>query len=739
MFFVLRSVLSLLVLSAVLVGCKDSPSISVEPSLSVEIPKVLQARALPSNGILTAYIIVDPPSGTRHPLQVNSVSNTVSGTIQASIGPHTLQLVFEFTDNSYGKVVLARVEASITVGVGSNNSLSFDSQNYDYSVDADGDAFSNVDELLAGTDPTDNQSVPIYVNPFPLPQSLPEITGATLTIAPKELQFSWDSVAGADHYRLLENADGMSGFSVIASNITATHYNHSIAVHQTDWLSAQYRLEACDANEVSCVSWVKSLNVIDSVAAIAYLKAFNTGSGDEFGISVSLSGDGQTLAVGARGESSSAIGVMGDQTDNTAPASGAVYLFTHTINGWRQEAYLKAVNSDAGDWFGFDVSLSGDGQTLAVGAPLEDSRATGVNGNKTDNQMVNSGAVYLFVRDVFGWNQQEYLKASNTGSNDWFGASVSLSGDGQTLAIGAFSEDSNAVGVNGNQLDNTAIDSGAVYVFSNNINNWSQRAYIKASNAEAGDWLGSSISLSDDGQTLAVGALFESSNVVGINGNQINNLALESGAVYVFVNDIAGWNQKSYLKSSNTGVGDWFGGSVSLSGDGQTLAVGADGEDSGAKGVGGNQLDNSTIDSGAVYLFVRDFSGWSQQAYLKASNGGGNFGTSLGLSGDGSTLVAGAFLEDSGSVGVNGDQLSNSEVDAGAVYLFVRNFSSWSQKSYLKASNTRADNSFGAGVSLSDNGQALAVGAYLEDGGAVGVNGSQVQGASIDSGAVYLY
>jgi len=83
--------------------------------------------------------------------------------------------------------------------------------------------------------------------------------------------------------------------------------------------------------------------------------------------------------------------------------------------------------------------------------------------------------------------------------------------------------------------------------------------------------------------------------------------------------------------------------------------------------------------------------------------------------------------------------LSNSEVDAGAVYLFVRNFSSWSQKSYLKASNTRADNSFGAGVSLSDNGQALAVGAYLEDGGAVGVNGSQAQGASIDSGAVYLY
>ena len=188
----------------------------------------------------------------------------------------------------------------------------------------------------------------------------------------------------------------------------------------------------------------------------AYLKASNTGGGDRFGHSVSLSGD--TLAVGANYEGSSATGVNGNQSDG-AIESGAVYVFTRNGTTWSQQAYLKASNTGGGDNFGFSVSLSGD--TLAVGAIYEDSSATGVNGSQSDGAF-ESGAVYVFTRSGTTWSQQAYLKASNTGGDDWFGFSVSLSGS--RLAIGADQEDSSATGINGNQKDNRATRSGAVYV-----------------------------------------------------------------------------------------------------------------------------------------------------------------------------------------------------------------------------------------------------------------------------------
>ena len=106
------------------------------------------------------------------------------------------------------------------------------------------------------------------------------------------------------------------------------------------------------------------------------------------------------------------------------------------------------------------MALSGD--TLAVGAYGEAGNATGVNGNQANNGEPYSGAVYLFTRGGTTWSQQAYLKASNTGAGDYFGYSVALSGD--TLAVGAYREAGNATGVNGNQADNTATDSGAVYV-----------------------------------------------------------------------------------------------------------------------------------------------------------------------------------------------------------------------------------------------------------------------------------
>ena len=181
-----------------------------------------------------------------------------------------------------------------------------------------------------------------------------------------------------------------------------------------------------------------------------------------------MSADGNTLAVSAPYESSGATGVnppspggfggTGGQQDESAWESGAVYVFVRTGNNWSQQAYIKPSNTQTSDKFGFSLALSGDGNTLAVGATLEDSNARGINGNQTDNSADASGAAYVFVRNGSTWSQQAYLKASNADAGDQFGWSIALSRDGNTLAVGAQTEGSAATGVNGDQADNSAGD-----------------------------------------------------------------------------------------------------------------------------------------------------------------------------------------------------------------------------------------------------------------------------------------
>jgi hypothetical protein len=321
--------------------------------------------------------------------------------------------------------------------------------------------------------------------------------------------------------------------------------------------------------------------VVAQLVQQGYLKASNTGAHDGFGFSVAL--DGDSLAVGAPFEASTATGIDGNQADNSANGAGAVYVFTRTGGVWSQQAYVKASNTEVGDLFGHSVALSGD--TLAVGARLEDSSATGIDGNQADNSAEASGAVYLFTRTGGVWSQEAYVKASNTGVLDEFGSSVALSGD--RLAVGAPGESSIATGIDGNQGDNSTPSSGAVYVFTRVSGVWSQQAYVKASNTGVGDQFGHSVALSGD--RLAVGALTESSNASGIDGNQADNSASFAGAVYLFTHTGGVWSQEAYVKASNTGASDQFGYSMAL--DGDRLAVGAWDEDSSATGVNGNQGD----------------------------------------------------------------------------------------------------------------------------------------------------
>jgi len=495
---------------------------------------------------------------------------------------------------------------------------------------------------------------------------------------------------------------------------------------------------------------------------IGYIKASNTEMGDHFGNGgtleghgVALSGDGNTLAVGAPYESSNAKGINGNQNDNSLYSAGAVYVFVRRNNAWNQQAYIKASNPGQSDKFGFVVSLSQDGNTLAVSAPGEASAAKGVNGNQSDDSIPEAGAVYVFTRTGTTWSQQAYVKASNTGEagagdqfadGDRFGFSAALSADGNTLAVGAIGEDSGAKGINGDQNDNSQAGSGAVYVFARTATNWSQQAYVKASNTDTNDLFGYSVGLSADGNTLAASSYDEDSSAREINGVQDRGRR-GTGAIYVFTRAGTTWMQQAYLKASNAETGDSLGYSIAISQDGNTIAGGAADEDCRMPGVFPGVVhicqddqpeDNS---NGAVYVFVRNGTAWAQEAFIKSSNPGKEdwFGSRLMLSGDGNTLAVGAQVENGGSKGINGNQKDQSAEDSGALYLFSRTGTMWKQTAYTKASNADAYDEFGSAMALSRDGKLMAVGARSEGSAAKGVNGNQSDNSAPGAGAVYLF
>jgi FG-GAP repeat protein len=416
----------------------------------------------------------------------------------------------------------------------------------------------------------------------------------------------------------------------------------------------------------------------------AYIKASNPGQGYKFGHFVSLSQDGNTLAVSAYFEASAAKGINGNQNDKSIPQAGAVYVFTRNGASWSQQAYIKASNTGEaamgdqlgdGDQFGFSIGLSADGNTLAVGAIGEDSGAKGIDGDQNDNSQQGSGAVYIFTRNGTTWSQQAYVKPSNTDANDLFGYAVGLSADGNTLAASSYDEDSSAREING-VMDKNRRGSGAIYVFTRTGGKWAQTAYLKAHNAEAGDSLGYDIAISQDGNTVVGGAGDEDCFSPGINPPGCDNdLKLDSstGAVYVFARNGNTWTEQAFIKSSHPGKEDWFGSRLNLSGDGNTIAVGAQLENGGSKGINGNQADLSAEDSGAIYVFTRTGATWTQKAYVKASNAKAydEFGSAMALSKDGKTIAIGARGEPSAAKGVNGNMNDKSAPGAGAVYIFA--------------------------------------------------------------------
>jgi hypothetical protein len=347
-----------------------------------------------------------------------------------------------------------------------------------------------------------------------------------------------------------------------------------------------------------------------------FIKSDSIEIGARFGTAVDLSADGKTLAVGAR------YGGVEEKKYGTA------YIFSFKNPGWAQDQIFAGENKQRNDDFGFAVDLSGNGKVLAVGAYTEEKDLEEYDKDINNNR----GVAYIFRQNSNGtWptdHEDRFVGQKQTG---YFGHAVGLNYQGDVLAVGARGE------VNADDKP-----AGSVYIYTHTHKDSTWKDYgqnpLKSKNRNALDSFGASLSFSDDGNLLLIGAAGESSGASGIYSQQdseINDKADDNslhsnGAAYLFVFSGSTWQQKAYIKparyqenileTGDKNHGDFdndnenikgyiqrFGGSLSLSGDGQTLAVGAAQEGSESKGISssGNELQQTYDghDSGAVYLY----------------------------------------------------------------------------------------------------------------------------------------
>jgi hypothetical protein len=285
------------------------------------------------------------------------------------------------------------------------------------------------------------------------------------------------------------------------------------------------------------------------------LNASDGANGDYFGI-VSISGD---YAL---------IGALEDTN------RGSAYVFKRDGTNWTEEAKLKASDGESDDHFGVSVSLSGD--YAVIGADEDDS---------------DRGSAYVFKRDGTSWTEEAKLNASDGESGDYFGVSVSLSGD--YALIGAVGDDS---------------ERGSAYVFKRDGTNWLEEAKLNASDGYDDDFF---CTVSIDGDYALIGAFYDDLR----------------GSAYVFKRDGTSWTEEDKLNASDGESGDIFGHSVCISGD---YAL-----------IGAPRDDNY---KGSTYVFKRDGTSWIEEAKLVASDGeefGDYFGVSVSLSGDYALIGAG--------------------------------------------------------------------------------------------------
>lgn len=340
----------------------------------------------------------------------------------------------------------------------------------------------------------------------------------------------------------------------------------------------------------------------------ALLSASDKSAGDQFGYSVAISNDGNTVCIGAPYNDIS--GTVGD--------AGQTYIFVRSGTTWSQQAVLSASDKAASDRFGYNVAISADGNTICIGAILHDAGGSS-----------NAGQAYIFIRTGTTWSQQAILVASDKVFNDQFGTTVAISGDGNTVCIGAPNHD--VRGFN---------DAGQAYIFIRSGTTWSQQAILSASDAATYDYFGWSVSLSNDGNTVCIGN-------IDANPDGVTN----AGQAHIFIRSGTTWSEQAIISASDKAASEQFGQSVAISDDGNTVCVGAYGKTVSGLGY-----------VGQAYIFTRSSTIWNQQAILSASDKAGSdwFGYSVAISGDSGTICIGSPNNDVGGLG-----------DAGQAYIFA--------------------------------------------------------------------
>ncbi len=541
-----------------------------------------------------------------------------------------------------------------------------------------------------------------------LPSDSEEVTGKpappTLKMEQqgRQLVFSWTREYGVDHYNLWESPGGDGDFRKIATDLDTLTYSIEITPRPGGWSRSRYRLEACNRFGCERSGELGTEEVLKP--GIGYTRPASAYLSDYFGTAVALDRDGRTLVAGAPGEDS---GMAGNPGDDSLQRAGAAYIFTYSADGgrWEGRAYLKATPSSKQAMFGYSVAVSDDGTVVAVGAPGEGD---------------SSGAAYLFSLRDGRWEPAGTLRPASGGeeSRPRFGTSVAFSGDGAILAVGAPGTDL-PDGEGGSRKW-----AGSLYLYRRETDGWQPAGQLFPEEPEASAGFGTALAFGDDGSILAAGA-------DGWGG---------TGAVFLFVRGASGadWSQEEvFTPGENTS--SRFGASVSLSGDGNTLAVGAYREEE----------DPATERAGAAYIYMKQQGRWQRKQRLTPSNpdAGDEFGTSLALNEEGSLLVIGAPFEDSKATDLGGDGQDNSGTNSGATYLFALQGESWRQIAQVKPIganiliNERIYGEFGTALSVSRDGSILAVGAphlvsliQPQRG-----NPSEVLNATSGTGMTYLY
>jgi hypothetical protein len=432
--------------------------------------------------------------------------------------------------------------------------------------------------------------------------------------------------------------------------------------------------------------------VIKSVASIR-------GNGANYGSSVSISGN--FAVIGAPGESTDAGGA------NEMSKAGAAYILENVNGNWVEIKKIVASHRSTDDNFGNSVSISDD--FVAVAASSEDLDQ---NGN---NFLNNAGAVYIFHKNQGGpnaWGLVKKLVSADRTNDDFFGNAISL--NGSNLLIGALAEDHDVAGANFINL------AGSAYIFNKDeggINNWGQKTKLVASDRGASDQFGYSVNI--NGNRAIVGAFQEDHDEAGL------NFMSNSGSVYMFeLNTTTNtWGQVKKLVSPERAAGDFFGNSISQSGN--TIVIAAFQED---HDISGNNFLNS---SGSVYVFSQNIGGinnWGLEKKLLANTRAANdfFGRSVSI--DNNTIVVGCINDDED---VEDYYIVN---DAGSAFVYDRNTGGAGNWGLIKkvVPGDRGETDL-YGLSVAINGSNFVVGAMFED------HDLNVTNTIPESGSAYFY